>query len=994
MTTPEQQHADQQQLRALAEPLVGACPDMRQMARETAQTILNKYDQGTLDPDHVYFNRFTRAVSAATYSGWAHYERPTQSLTLPQLVMQRFDVNDQDSADLLSDYTGFYKDGPNNDVFDASNEIPIAPGKVLEDFWAIDFSNVFQQRLEAFWSQHADDFRVLAKTNFMAKVMEVCADNPGSELAKSSLRAAAALGGEITWPVTLEQLRRSSPLHEGYALRTLDIGGYVASDILRIVMADGAELVYMPGEVEALQLFANRDELYWWVLNQTNERANRARFMSHFAMSCHAEHGSNVGLNHQIDLMFYHWGRDNGQYLNQLDQKIQGDAFAHMRDATRQRMQDDAHFALRSNSDLRKQLWIGYLKAFGQVFGPMAAVDWPVALAVVGAGLADTGLNIDQAVTGHTTAQRKAGVLGAVFAAIDTLFNATLLAGVEGTVGEEFAETGSASEAAEVEPGEAPTESEPQTPLSSSELEARLPEAFRSKPQDQLLTSFESNEILSGEPGSGALEGVYTQQGQFYVLIDDLPYQVRYVGESASWVVVDPESPFSFSRHVPLQRTAEGTWKPIARTGLKGGKPPKLVQKLLGLTPTRPAVQPLELTPYEVPTARRAIFSKYDISPENRVITGDHFTFDQEANQVYEEYGAIRDRLAADAEAFIRSSTLPERPRIPDLPSQASPKQIIRSIYENSEGLVIGEPHSALGSKRFLIDNMAELKKQNVKVLYMEHYTTDFQQADLDEFNRTGTLSAELKRYIKAQDFGHVTDRAGQYTFENVMLKAQQHGIRIQAIDCLASYAQAWARAPAATVRQQMMNFFAHLIIDADQLVRGKSRWIALVGNTHANTYEGVPGLGEMQKAIGLRVVDVDFGQPGGIGADPGFPYIHKDASTSRIKSDLLLRAPLTVAEARTSSLDELLQSAISEHQLEQRLTATGDFMFITKGNKPTLVHRSRSGQLVFTPILQDNHFFYIDNSRWPWAHQYRTPELKRLRDVLERNGMHYKPAN
>ncbi|NER62176.1 hypothetical protein G3435_23850, partial [Pseudomonas sp. MAFF212428] len=40
--------------------------------------------------------------------------------------------------------------------------------------------------------------------------------------------------------------------------------------------------------------------------------------------------------------------------------------------------------------------------------------------------------NIDQAITGHTTAQRQAGVLGALQSAINTLFNATLLKGRRG----------------------------------------------------------------------------------------------------------------------------------------------------------------------------------------------------------------------------------------------------------------------------------------------------------------------------------------------------------------------------------------------------------------------------------------------------------------------------------------------------------------------------------------------------------------------------------
>ena len=89
----------------------------------------------------------------------------------------------------------------------------------------------------------------------------------------------------------------------------------------------------------------------------------------------------------------------------------------------------------------------------------------------------------------------------------------------------------------------------------------------------------------------------------------------------------------------------------------------------------------------------------------------------------------------------------------------------MKSLYNNSNGLVIGEAHSGLGSKRLLIDNMRQLRKLKVKTLYMEHFTTDFQQADLDAFNRNGVMPEALERYVVQQDFGHGTDPAGRYTF-------------------------------------------------------------------------------------------------------------------------------------------------------------------------------------------------------------------------------------
>lgn len=79
-----------------------------------------------------------------------------------------------------------------------------------------------------------------------------------------------------------------------------------------------------------------------------------------------------------------------------------------------------------------------------KVFGPMAAVGWPVALPVIGAGIASMGLNIDQAVNGKTASERKAGVLGAVASGIETLFNLPFLKGTGAML-----ETGVQVEAAE-----------------------------------------------------------------------------------------------------------------------------------------------------------------------------------------------------------------------------------------------------------------------------------------------------------------------------------------------------------------------------------------------------------------------------------------------------------------------------------------------------------------------------------------------------------------
>lgn len=135
-TSPAAQH----QLRALAPVVLDACPNMQTMAREAACEILARHDLATLDPDHLYWHRFKGGYSdPATFTGWGHNEKPQESMTLTQLVIHRFNVHDQDNADLLDGDGGFYREGAEARLFDHHNEVRLSARAVLNDFWAINF---------------------------------------------------------------------------------------------------------------------------------------------------------------------------------------------------------------------------------------------------------------------------------------------------------------------------------------------------------------------------------------------------------------------------------------------------------------------------------------------------------------------------------------------------------------------------------------------------------------------------------------------------------------------------------------------------------------------------------------------------------------------------------------------------------------------------------------------------------------------------------------
>jgi hypothetical protein len=135
----------------MSERLVEACPDMREMARSIAVEILLRQTGHDTEPDTVYWHRFHTAVSSPrSFNGWQHRDAPWQSMTLPQLVMHRFNPHDQDNADTLQMLSGFYTAGADADAFDERNEIRMLPAQVMSDFWAVDFKSRFQEKLKAF----------------------------------------------------------------------------------------------------------------------------------------------------------------------------------------------------------------------------------------------------------------------------------------------------------------------------------------------------------------------------------------------------------------------------------------------------------------------------------------------------------------------------------------------------------------------------------------------------------------------------------------------------------------------------------------------------------------------------------------------------------------------------------------------------------------------------------------------------------------------------
>ncbi|HEX8545172.1 MAG TPA: hypothetical protein VF671_26145 [Pseudomonas sp.] len=192
----------------------------------------------------------------------------------------------------------------------------------------------------------------------------------------------------------------------------------------------------------------------------------------------------------------------------------------------------------------------------------------------------------------------------------------------------------------------------------------------------------------------------------------------------------------------------------------------------------------------------------------------------------------------------------------------------------------------------------------------------------------------------------------------------------------MASYRLDGMQDPANVARQKMMNFITHKIISADAANRGaNSKWIAMVGNSHANTFHGVGGISELEGAIGLRVEDVAPGEPEGFTIDPGRTMPGDIGEPdSFVKSDFRLQVPVDRTFSKISS--------------DRLVVQPGMFIIDESSGEPMLVHRSKDNSVVRTRIKNRFGKVFIDRPQWPAISRRTFNTIGELVAALELMGM------
>lgn len=381
---------------------------------------------------------------------------------------------------------------------------------------------------------------------------------------------------------------------------------------------------------------------------------------------------------------------------------------------------------------------------------------------------------------------------------------------------------------------------------------------------------------------------------------------------------------------------------------------------------------------YDTPVADRSIMHTL-ANFQGKGLDQQYFILDAEMGRVRSTFFTRRRKLQTDAQSII-STELPPRPTLPAVEPHASLPAFLSELYQHTDGLIIGEAHSSIASKKLIIDHLPLLSQQKVKTLYMEHLLTDLHQADLDRFAETGHMSKTLLHDLRHLDRGHHTDPDGVYTFERLVIRAQQQGLEIRAIDCTASYHLKGLLNKAETSRQQMMNYFASRTIARHQEVIGSHKWIALVGNSHCNTFGlVVPGIAELQGGIGLRVIDVLPGKSTGITPDPGelLPQ-GMTRQTAQVRADFRVEMEVN----RPATIIRPPQPL----PLEERLVRPGMFLIEQgEGDLQTVVHRSRDMRILHTPVQVSEHGkLFVERPSWTSVHLTSFDDMDALIAALQ----------
>ncbi|UXV20603.1 hypothetical protein N4P55_04415 [Pseudomonas fluorescens] len=446
----------------LAVDVANNLPDTRAEAKKWAEALILKLTGNVVDADTIYLNRFRSASSANTVTGWEHtFEEPYSSLRLPDALLKNFSEHDWIPG-TLDQETGLYTVGAGQSTqggYGAHNQFALAPSAVMHESWKTDFQTGMTQKIDHFWRAHTSGYETAIKGEFVYQARkqlkaaearspaERKLQPPEQQFTRDDYRlvmgAVSNLSLDENAPLSVEQLMAMAPVKGIVQANALSIHGFTSNDIVRFSAADGRQVVSIPGNVPAYLRFDSLAKLEKWVIDQSKHPKKREALLSHFPLIYRQDHEASFGTRAASGVVPFLWlthiadkkeglntlfdkmatGALKDTVINDSHSNIEGDVFAALAFATKERMQSDADVVIKSNSEVIRDTWLNDITVAAGLLAKLAPIAAPVAAAAVLAGLTELALGAEKASSGDTQAERKDGASKAFDGLLNTLFS-------------------------------------------------------------------------------------------------------------------------------------------------------------------------------------------------------------------------------------------------------------------------------------------------------------------------------------------------------------------------------------------------------------------------------------------------------------------------------------------------------------------------------------------------------------------------------------------
>lgn len=838
-------------------------------------------------------------------------------------------------------------------VYGPSTQLDIAPRALRNIIHSSNFEQAYNRAITHFWGEHRDNYTTLIRIAFTKAYLNQFEELTLTEAERQLAARAAGLDvNKDNGNLTLEDFQAPYQPDKNLSVRMLRIYQSEATDVLTITdNQTQITLLYIPGNSSPFHGFNSVADLRKSLVKLARDPTERKALTNHFepdavdsgqlysgveealiGMALYPKSARPTGLFNRL-LQNGYW--DPEQYINNpMYPALHGNPFDFIARQIRTRIARLAAKTIVSPLDTFKTDTLDSLEKACLLAIPVALTMGGALLAefcFITSGLTEVAIGADDLFKGKPYAFERIvfGALNAVPVVVHGVSKkANSLENLRPTL----------SQASRHDEGQISVTVLPEAP--ASPLTETRP--------------------LNPAKGPSGLQTIHIHGEVF------LTYKAPNDWGLFELFVSNPNSPGTLqSSGLYAIQNPDRSWR---RAGLAGGgafrNAWQRIYKLLGGADNASAI-----SQYQMPVLMRETVA--DMLTDTSLFSEDYEPSGigaQPIKDVRQLFFQTRAKLEQDSAAFF--SNLPSsfmQPVLPRFNLHDPQPTIIEKLLRASDGLVIGESHSAESSKAFLMDNMQLLARQGVKRIYFEHLLTDVHTPLLKAFyrSRTAPMADELRNYLNGI---YPLSLNRYYSFSNVVTKARDAGIKVQPIDCTASYILHDLPDGTNTLRQRMMNYYATEVIQWAQTTKhSPGKWVALVGDSHSNVFKGIPGLAELTGSIGLRIEDSTPAQRLGIEPDPGRTAslgIAKGKAT--VRANLILRVDPATLTHLTGPHTSPLHSQVVRLP-EALLTKPGQFMLTQDADSQVaqIYYRSRRGELRRFRINQQDRLHVINVVGW-----------------------------